>query len=66
MMITDPFMVKTFHPGHYVEYAVEGLCAVSVIVVGRLLMKAKKCTEPGLLHERDERDLQAAASVDDE
>ncbi len=66
MIITDPFMMKTFQSGHYVEYAVEGIFAVGIIVVGKLLMKWKKYTEPGLLHERNERDLQVAASGDDE
>ena len=45
MIITDPFMVKTFQPGHYVEYAVEGICAVGVLVVGKLLMKWKIARE---------------------
>ena len=45
MIITDPVVVKTLQPGHYLEYAVEALFAVGVIVVGKLLMKWKIARE---------------------
>ncbi len=45
MIITDPLIVKTFQPGHFLEYAVEALFAAGVIVGGKLLMKWKIAKE---------------------
>ena len=39
MMITDPFVEKLIHPNKIVEYAVQIVFAVGVIVVGKLLMQ---------------------------
>jgi len=41
MMITDPWVHKILSPPHYVEYVVEAVFAVGVIVIGRLLLKRK-------------------------
>jgi len=41
MMITDPYVHRLLHPGKAVEYLVEGLFTVGVIVVARALMKWK-------------------------
>jgi YjbE family integral membrane protein len=42
MMITDALVQKVFQPSHSLEYFVEALFAVGVIVVGRFLLKRKK------------------------
>jgi YjbE family integral membrane protein len=41
MIITDPWIHKTFHPAHWMDYAMQALCAVGVVVVGRFLLKRK-------------------------
>jgi YjbE family integral membrane protein len=41
MMITDPFIVGLIHPGKILEYSVQSLFAVGVIVFGKLLMHWK-------------------------
>jgi len=41
MMITDPFIVGLIHPGKILEYSVQILFAVGVIVFGKLLMHRK-------------------------
>lgn len=41
MMITDPFVHSRLQPPHWVEYLVEGVFAVGVIVVGKLWLKWK-------------------------
>jgi len=45
MIITDPVVVKTLQPGHAMEYAMQGIFAVGVIVVGKLLMKRRVARE---------------------
>jgi YjbE family integral membrane protein len=45
MIITDPVVVKMLQPGHYLEYAVEALFAVGVIVAGKFRMKWKIAKE---------------------
>jgi len=42
MMITDPWIQKTFEIPHWFVYAVEAVFAVGVVVVGKLIMKRKK------------------------
>lgn len=42
MMITDPWIQKTFRIPHWAVYVVEAVCAVVVVVVGKLIMKRKK------------------------
>ena len=42
MMITDPWIQKTFQIPPYAVYVVEGVFAVGVVVVGKLIMKRKK------------------------
>ncbi|MGB3096954.1 MAG: TerC family protein [Candidatus Deferrimicrobiaceae bacterium] len=41
MMITDPWIVKTFHPPHWLDYTMQIVCAVGVIVLGKYLLKRK-------------------------
>jgi len=41
MMITDPFIVGLIHPGKILEYSVQSIFAVGVIVFGKLLMHWK-------------------------
>lgn len=41
MIITDPFIVKTINPSHFLEYAVQAVFTIGVIVIGRLWMKMK-------------------------
>jgi YjbE family integral membrane protein len=41
MMITDPWIQKTFAIPHWFVYAVEAVFAVGVVVVGKLIMKRK-------------------------
>ena len=45
MIITDPVVVKMLQPGHAMEYAMQGIFAVGVIVVGKLLMKRRVARE---------------------
>ncbi len=45
MMITDPWIHKILNPPHYVEYVVEVVFAVGVIVLGRFLMRRKNAGE---------------------
>ena len=42
MMITDPWIQKTFQIPHWAVYVVEAVCAVVVVVVGKLILKGKK------------------------
>jgi YjbE family integral membrane protein len=46
MMITDPFMHNLLHPTKVVEYGVMIFFTVAVVVVGRLLLAAKRKKEP--------------------
>ncbi|MDA8124557.1 MAG: TerC family protein [Deltaproteobacteria bacterium] len=41
MMMTDPFIEKWLHPGHFTEYAVQIVAMVGVVVIGKLWMKWK-------------------------
>ena len=41
MIITDPFIEKWLHPGKVLDYSVQIICLVGVIVVGKLLVKWK-------------------------
>ncbi len=42
MMVTDPWMQKTFAIPHWFVYAVEATFAVGVVVIGKLIMKRRK------------------------
>jgi YjbE family integral membrane protein len=42
MMITDPWIQKTFQIPHWFVYVIEATFAVGVVVVGKLIMKRKK------------------------
>ena len=39
MVMTDPIVVRTFHPAVWMEYAVQAVCAIGVIVTGKLLLR---------------------------
>ena len=41
MIITDPWIEKTFHPPHWMEYATMAVFTVGVVVVGKILLKRK-------------------------
>jgi predicted tellurium resistance membrane protein TerC len=41
MMITDPWIVKTFHAPHWMDYTMQIVCAVGVVVLGKYLVKRK-------------------------
>jgi YjbE family integral membrane protein len=41
MIMTDPYVESLLHPSPVMEYAVQAVCAVGVVVVGKLLMKRK-------------------------
>jgi YjbE family integral membrane protein len=41
MIITDPWIHKTFHPAHWMDYAMQAVCAVGVVLVGKYLVKRK-------------------------
>ncbi|HEY4089552.1 MAG TPA: TerC family protein [Bryobacteraceae bacterium] len=41
MMMTDPWVAKTFHPSHPLIWAVEGVLVVAVVVVGRYLSRRR-------------------------
>jgi YjbE family integral membrane protein len=47
MIITDPFMKQLLNPSIPVRYAVEILCAVGVIVVGKMWIKWQRSKEEG-------------------
>lgn len=42
MMVTDPWIQRTFAIPHWFVYAVEATFAIGVVVVGKLIMKRKK------------------------
>ncbi|MGB7970868.1 MAG: TerC family protein [Candidatus Deferrimicrobiaceae bacterium] len=41
MIITDPWIHKTFHPAHWMDYAMQAVCAVGVVLVGKYLVRRK-------------------------
>jgi predicted tellurium resistance membrane protein TerC len=42
MIISDPVMVRVLHnPGHYVEYGVQILFAIAVVVTGKVCMRVR-------------------------
>jgi len=41
MIITDPWVHKTFHPAHWMDYAMQAVCAVGVVLVGKYLVRRK-------------------------
>jgi YjbE family integral membrane protein len=46
MIITDPFVARIVHPPMILEYAVQVFCAVGVVAVGMLLVRANEPGEP--------------------
>jgi YjbE family integral membrane protein len=44
MMMTDPMMVRVFHPSKILQYGVEAFFTVAVIVVGMLWIRNKKAS----------------------
>ena len=42
MILTDAFVVDTWHPGNVVRYAVEGALVVAVIAIGRVITAARR------------------------
>ncbi len=40
MILTDPFVVRTWHPGDVVRYAVEGALVIAVIAIGKFVCEA--------------------------
>jgi hypothetical protein len=42
MMITDPWIRKTFAIPHWFVYAIEATFAIGVVVVGKLIVKRRK------------------------
>jgi YjbE family integral membrane protein len=42
MILTDAFVVRTWHPGNVVRYTVEAALVVAVIVVGRLVTARRR------------------------
>jgi YjbE family integral membrane protein len=42
MILTDAFVVRTWHPGNVVRYAVEAALVVAVIAIGRVITAARR------------------------
>jgi len=42
MMMTDPFIVDTFHPPAWLQYSTEAFFTIGVIVAGKILLKWKR------------------------
>jgi YjbE family integral membrane protein len=42
MILTDAFVVRTWHPGNVVRYAVEAALVVAVIAIGRLVTASRR------------------------
>jgi YjbE family integral membrane protein len=42
MILTDPFVVDTWHPGNVVRYAVEAALVVAVIAIGRVVTASRR------------------------
>ncbi|HPC73040.1 MAG TPA: TerC family protein [Syntrophales bacterium] len=45
MIMTDPFVVDTFHPPTWLRYGVEAFFTVGVIVLGKILLRWKRSRE---------------------
>jgi YjbE family integral membrane protein len=54
MMITDPVVVNILHPGKMLQYSVEIIFAIGVIVAGKLWMKWKIAREEKAEHVHEE------------
>jgi predicted tellurium resistance membrane protein TerC len=54
MMITDPFVEGLIHPNKIVEYAVQIIFAVGVIVVGKLWMQWRRSTKEAKSSEQNQ------------
>jgi predicted tellurium resistance membrane protein TerC len=46
MILTDPFVVRLWHPGDAVRWTVEAALVIGVIVVGRMLSRSGGQSEP--------------------
>ena len=46
MILTDPFVVETWHPTPLLRYCIEGVLVIAVIAVGRFLCRKKSCVPP--------------------
>ena len=46
MIVTDPFTVQILHLPAFLHYCVQAICAVGVVVIGKLLMRSQKQREP--------------------
>ncbi len=55
MMITDPFVVQTLQPSKPLKYAVEIVCLVGVLIVGKLWIKMKIAREEKALGMNSEK-----------
>jgi len=53
MMITDPWVHKTFHPPHWVDIAVQIFFVVGVVVLGKYFLKRKVAKEQQALAESE-------------
>ena len=42
MILTDPFVVRLWHPGNVVRYAVEAALAIAVIAIGKFICEASR------------------------
>ena len=40
MILTDPFVLRTLHPGEAWRYVIEGVLIVGVVVAGKLISAA--------------------------
>jgi YjbE family integral membrane protein len=45
MILTDAFVVRTWHPGNVVRYAVEAALVVAVIAIGRVITASRRRTK---------------------
>jgi hypothetical protein len=46
MILTDPFVVRLWHPGDAVRWTLEAALVIAVIVVGRMLSRSGSQSEP--------------------
>jgi hypothetical protein len=40
MILTDPFVVSTWHPGNVARWAVQAALVIAVIAIGRIISQA--------------------------
>ena len=61
MIITDPFVVRVFHPSQMVEYVVMAIFVVGVLVAGKLMLKRKIAKQDRIVLEDEQ--LQTSKEV---